>query len=206
MPMLMQEYVLIVKDVVLAIAGVITAAVAVIGLQTWSRQLRGTANFEAASALARSTYKLRDQIWSCRSPVILKNEFPEWYASKVGALQASEKLNAYVHVFDARWSSVYESLQEFDAQTLEAEALLGNEIRKRTDMLRQSLQRLRAAIEAYIDDVGSDGNMFKSDPEFGRKIQSEVLRSGQLQNDELSNEIALAIRAIEDELKPHLKR
>ena len=204
--MLMQEYVLIVKDVVLAIAGVITAAVAVIGLQTWSRQLRGTANFEAASALARSTYKLRDQIWSCRSPVILKNEFPEWYSSKLDELQASEKVKAYAHVFDVRWKPVYEALQEFDAQTLESEALWGTEIRNRTDILRQTLQRLRAAIEAYIDDVGSNWNMFKSDPEFGRKIQSEVFRSGQFQNNELSNEIALAIRAIEDELKPHLKR
>lgn len=204
--MTIQECVSVIKDVLLAIAGVTTSWVALRGLETWRRELRGTANFEVARGLSRATYKLRDQLNRCRTQIITKEEFPEWYLSEQGNLYAYEKSNAYRHTYSARWAYVYEALQEFDAQTLEAEALWGTQIREKTNLMREALQRLRAAIEAYIDDVASNGQTFKSDPEFGKKIQSDLYELNFTQPNELSNEIRHAISAIEDELKPHLKR
>ena len=200
------EIVTAIKDVVLAIAGATTAAVAVLGLKTWSRQLRGTADFEVARKLAKATYKLRDEIQIYRSPLIRSSEFPEGQRNGGTTERAEQRANGYGHVFSARWEPVYAALQEFDTQTLEAEALWGTSIRAKTDELRRLLRVLGAATEAYIDNEHSGGEHFKSDREFGVKIRSEVFASPQAQDNELSNKFQSAVKAVEVELRPHLKR
>lgn len=54
------EVIAIVKDVLVGVAAATTAVAAVIGLRSWSRELKGKAEFEAARNLARATYKVRD--------------------------------------------------------------------------------------------------------------------------------------------------
>ena len=66
--MTLSEVISIGKDIFLAIAAAITAIVAVMGLRSWSRELKGKAEFEAARNLALATYKLRDALRECRSP------------------------------------------------------------------------------------------------------------------------------------------
>lgn len=200
------EIVTAIKDVVLAIAGAVTAVVAVRGLKTWSRQLRGTADFEVARKLAKATYKLRDEIQIYRSPLIRSGEFPEARADDGTMERRRQSAIAYGHIFSVRWEPVYAALQEFDTQTLEAESLWGTSVRAKTDELRRLLRVLRAATEAYIDNEQSGGANFNSDRDFGVKIRSEVFASLQAQDNELSNKLQSAVQAIEVELKPHLKR
>ena len=200
------EIVTAIKDVVLATAGIVTAVVAVLGLKTWSRQLRGTADFEVARKLAKATYKLRDEIQIYRSPLIRSSEFPDGQRDDRSTDRTETYAKAYGHVFSARWKPVYAALQEFDTQTLEAEALWGTSIRTKTDELRRLLRVLWAATEAYIDNERSGGEHFKSDREFGVKIRLEVFASPQAQDNELSKKFQTAVLAIEVELKPHLKR
>lgn len=204
MPLL--EIITAVKDAVLAVAGATTAVVAVRGLKTWSRQLRGTADFEVARALAKATYKLRDEIQIYRSPLIRASEFPDDYKNPRSTDRQENSANAYGHVFSTRWQPVYAAQQEFDTQTLEAEALWGQPIRTNTDELRRLIRILGAATEAYIDNEGAGGENFKSDKAFGVKIRSEVFASPQAQDNELSKSFQSAVRSIEAELKPHLKR
>ncbi|PUE57335.1 hypothetical protein B9Z45_07880 [Limnohabitans sp. 2KL-17] len=200
------EIVTAIKDVVLATAGIVTAVVAVLGLKTWSRQLRGTADFEVARKLAKATYKLRDEIQIYRSPLIRPSEFPDGQSDDGSTDRTRTRANAYGHVFSARWEPVYAALQEFDTQTLEVEALWGTSVRTKTDELRRLLRVLWAATEAYIDNEHSGGEHFKSDREFGVKIKSEVFASPQAQDNELSKKFQAAVQAVEVELKPHLKR
>lgn len=194
------------KDIVLAIAGIVTAVVAVLGLKTWSRQLRGTADFEVARKLAKATYKLRDEIQIYRSPLIRSNEFPDGQRGDNSMDRTETGANAYGHVFSARWEPVYAALQEFDTQTLEAEALWGTSVRTKTDELRKLLRVLWAATEAYIDNERSGGEHFKTDRAFGVRIRSEVFASPQAQDNDLSKKFQAVVQAIEIELKPHLKR
>lgn len=195
-----------VKDVALALAGVTTAVVAVLGLKSWSRELRGKAAFEVARGMARAAYKLRDEITLCRSPLVRAGEFPEGYQSQAPNKSGEVRAGAYGHVFANRWAPVYAALQEFDTQTLEAEALLGQAIRLKTDLLRSVLSKLSAAIEAFIDNEGSEGKSFESDKEFGRKIRSEVFAIPSGSKNPLSAELAAAVLTIENELRPHLRR
>lgn len=94
------EFVALIKDGVLAIAGAVTACVAILGLRSWQRELHGKANFDAARCLARSTYKLRNEIQAARNPLILGGEFPEGYRDDLGLTKRDPRVEAdsYAHV------------------------------------------------------------------------------------------------------------
>lgn len=127
-------YIAIGKDFVVALAAIVTAAVAVVGLRKWRKELRGKAHFDAARGLIRATYKLRDELRNSRAPLVRAAEFPQNYPPQPPNHRAEAE--AWAHVYSKRFTPVREALQEFDSQGLEAEALWGNEVRNSIDRLR----------------------------------------------------------------------
>lgn len=196
------EIVALVRDAIVGAAAAVTATVAVIGLSNWNRELKGKATFDVARGLARSTYKLRDEIRNCRSPFLAASEFPEGSGSGRSPKEEAQRL---AHVYGNRWKFVWEALQEFDTNTLEAEAIWGSEVRAKTDALRQCVRELRVAIDAMIQDAASGGEDFRSDREFGKEIRSKVSTASGAAN-ELTQRIDAAIQGIESVVRPHLKR
>lgn len=194
------------SDVSVGIAAAVTAFVAFQGLKSWQRELKGKAEFEAARNLVRSTYKLRDELRNCRSPFVSAGEFPESYRGALGKHSTEEELEAWAHVYKARWAPVAQSVQEFDAQVLEAESIWGSDIRARSDALRKCAQSLYAAIQAFLSDKASGGEDFKSNREFGVEIRKELNDSGGNQENKLSKEIATAVTEIDAFVRPHLRR
>ena len=193
------------KDVLLGGAAVTMAIVAVRGLQSWSRELRGKTEFEIAMGLIKATYKLRDELAICRSPFIRAQEFPESYSGSLGGHSPEKDTEAYAYVYKNRWEPVWEAIQTFDTHTLEAEALWGNEIRERADQLRQCVRDLNASIQAFLDDKASGGQHFEADRDFGKKIRMQV--SAMKENkSELTKQITDSVGNIEDFIRPHLKR
>ena len=69
------ERVQLVKDVVLAICGALTAGIALYGLKTWQRQLAGTTQFELARRALLAVYKVRDALTVARSPAVHPAEY-----------------------------------------------------------------------------------------------------------------------------------
>ncbi len=204
--MTVPELITAIKDVLLGVAGATTATVAVIGLKNWRRELKGKAEFEVARNLIRATYKLRDELQNCRSPFISANEFPEGYEGELGKSSPLEAAQAWAYVYKARWLPVWSDIQEFDSHTLEAEALWGNAIRTRTDGLRQCVRELNIAIDAVISDKANGGEDFKADRELGKNMRSTVSASSYDENNALSKKIVSAIVAIEEHIRPHLRR
>ena len=192
------------EHVAVAIAATVTGTVAVLGLQSWRRELQGRAEFEVARNLARATYKLRDALASCRSPFTAAHEFPPGYGGALGKRSAEEEGNAWAHVYKNRWTPVWNALQDFDAHTLEAEALWGNNIRKRTDAMRKCVGTLNGAIEAYISNKHAGGEHF-NDREFGKEVQADIWAMKEDENP-LSKAIKEAVHGIEEQIRPHLKR
>lgn len=200
------EIITAIKDVFLAIAGATTAVVAVTGLNNWNRELKGKATFEAAKGLAKATYKLRDEIKICRSPFISSSEFPDSYNLLGLRKTAEQEAKGLAHVYTNRWNTVWSVLQEFDTETLEAEALWGEAIKTKTNELRKSVRELNVAIDAYIADAMSGGDNFSADREFGVRMRRTVAStSTDLEND-FNKTLEVAILNIEDELRPHLQR
>src|SRR5690606_18696022 len=151
-----------IKDVLLGVAAVVTASVAVAGLKRWRLELRGKADFDAARALARATYKLRDELAICRSPFVRAQEFPPSYYSTANRT-AQEEDEGWAHVYKTRWEPVWLAIHEFDTQSLESEALWGEPARQKTQPLRSCVKELIVAIEAVLDDKVAGGQNFATD-------------------------------------------
>ena len=200
------ELIAVIKDIVLALAAIVTATVAIKGLTTWDRQLRGTAGFEAARAVAKSAYKVRDTLQDCRSPFLSSHEFPPEYYESRSNRAPEQKAKGYAFLYTNRWSPVWQAMQEFDANVLEAEALWGQSIRTATDPLRKVVRELNIAIDAIIANAASGGEDFSSDRDFEKKIRSMVSAVRTDSKNEVNIQLATAVQLIDDQLLPHLQR
>jgi hypothetical protein len=152
------EIIAAIKDVLVALAAAITAIVAIVGLTSWRRELKGKAEFEVARNLIRATYALRDAVQDSRAPFVSGGEFPSGYGHANPS--SDDEAQAFGYVFKKRWTPVSKAVQEVDTQTLEAEAFWGAEIRSKTDTLRQCVGELRAAMVAFVDDKKVGGARF----------------------------------------------
>lgn len=197
------EIISVTKDIILIFAAIATAHVAIKGLQSWSRELKGKADFEVARSLIRSIYKLRDELRYCRSPWVTSGEFPKEYDPNKRTSEIEAK--AYAFIYANRWKPVATALQDFESQALEAEALWGSDFKPKTDALRQCARNLQVALEADISNKASNGEDFKCDPEFGKTIRSEIWAT-HVDKNPLTLKIDSAINEIETEIRPHFKR
>ena len=198
------EWIAGVKDLATAMGVVVAAYVGIRGLSTWERQLKGNADFEAARALARATYKLRDQIRYCRAPMIWAYEFPADFDSLRQPTASPEREKAWRHVYQARWDPVAERLLEFDLAGLEAESLWGADARTARDALRGCCAQLIAAIEHTVQRNGDTTPQALLDSEFEREMRQVV--SDTSPKNPFSIEIDAAIDRIDELLMPHLSR
>mgnify|MGYP001567622898 CR=1 FL=1 len=199
------EFFGILKDIILSGAAITTAYVAYTGLGKWQKELAGKTGFEAAKALTKSTYKLRNELQDCRSPFTRASEFPEEYNKNRGKHTAEESGQAWAHVYKRRWEPVSEALREFDGAVLEAEALWGNPITEGATELRRCVAQLLGAIEDHIENAFSGGEDFK-DKEHAKSTKAKIWASSNEKDNELSRSIAQAIEKIEKQLLPHLVR
>ncbi|BDC45981.1 hypothetical protein [Paraburkholderia terrae] len=196
------------KDILLTIAGAVTATVAWKGLGNWLRELRGRTRFDAAKSLMRAAYALREAVANCRAPLIVAGEFPAEYneGQPLGReTRRDDKMRAYAHVFAARWSPVSAALTEFETRSLEAEAIWGGDVRPLTRELGDCIVALNAATESFMDDLRNQGENFKADRDFGRKVRSEVFAPRGATDNELTNRITKALEALEKFARPSLR-
>lgn len=163
-----------------------------------------SSNPGTARALIKSTYKLRDELAICRSPLIRHYEFPDAYNFN-GSNTPEDEAKAYNHIYKNRWKLVREPLQDFEAQTLEAEALWGQDIKNKAERLRKCAKELTTAIEAFISDKASGGQDFQSDRNYALEIRRKVSNTNEDKNP-LAQEILSSVNEIEDFLRPKLKK
>ena len=197
------QYISITKDVIVAVAAIVTTCLAIYGVKSWRRELAGKTQFEIARNLLKATYKLRDSIADVRSPLILGVEFPEGYDVSSEKSSAEQKPQAYSHVYCNRLKPLWVAIDEFDIAALEAEAIWGKAIKRMAEDLRTCINSLHDSIRFYIDSIHSDSINQKK--EFDRNIRKDISASRN-SDDELSKKIRNSIKALEEELKPHLKR
>jgi hypothetical protein len=115
-------------------------------------------------------------------------------------------LEDWTRAYKDRWRPVMTALQEFDAQALEAEALWGSEIRKDTQELRRCAHTVFVAIEAILEDKAADGEHFKHNPDFGKRMRANAHASPSATDNELTNQVAAAVSALESKFRGHLTR
>ena len=198
----MSEFTSCISDIAVAVAALATGGSAVYGVNRWRREIKGRAAFETARGLLRATYILRDQITSCRHPFISVSEFPNSFNKNNNPIP-TETADAYRHVYKNRWKPIAETISEFDVHDLEAQVLWGNDVKERTDKLRECVQEIKDAIGLFIENVGSDGEYFQNDRNWEKSVKNTIYDAGK--NNEVSNKIKNAITGIEEKIRPHLK-
>ncbi|MDO9419967.1 MAG: hypothetical protein Q7T66_04815 [Herminiimonas sp.] len=191
------------KDISLAVAGIVTACVAIAGLKNWNRELKGKAQFEVARNLIRATYDLRDKLNMARSPAIFSNEYPSEYShfDQDPKVQAS----AEEFVYQARMKPVLSSLREYQTSALEAEALWGKDIKEKCTAFESCIGMFRNAVSSYIKNTASRGEYFNG-REALQKTTEERLWDSLDESNEFTKEINRKISDLENLTRPHLAK
>ena len=194
------EIISVLKDIIITIAAIITGSVAIYGINSWKKQLKGKTYFETSKELLLKTYKLRDAIQASRLRITYAYEFPEKY-SKNTKHTPKEEGEAWSQVYTNRMKPVYDRYQEFEILTLEAETIWGDEIKVRTDRLKNCVISLRNAMDMIVDDKISPGVYFNKENKLRKEMYDKVLNN----DNEVTSEIYTAVEDIEILCKKYLK-
>jgi hypothetical protein len=197
------------KDLI-TIASLTTGAlVAIMGLHTWRRQLRGTANYELAKRLLKATYQVRDALQSVRSPLITAGEFAHAVKEAQLAIKPGDEnyhADSSAAVYQLRWKPVIEAYQALELEAVEAETLWGSKARAATNTIRKSINSLSSALDLYLRDMQPQGARIldNASRETFRRIVYSVSQNPD--EDPFLRDLTAAIASIEAFAKPYLTR
>lgn len=150
-----------IKDLIVAVAAIVTATVACIGISKWRAEESGKADFDLARRLGKAVFRFRDGLAYARRPFISNSEFPDGKAPPADG--GADEANAYAHVFNQRFQSAQESATELQALRNEAEALWDEDIAKKLTEMLKCLIYLRVAMNAVVLDKRVSGADFKNE-------------------------------------------
>jgi hypothetical protein len=196
-------------DLVAPLCAISATRIAYSGLQTWRRQLHGTAEYECARRLYRSVLKVRETIENLRAPLVTPSETDAAFKD-AGIDLHREPFKRddrwFGVVYSRRWSPVSKAYTEFTAELLEAEVLWGSEVRAPEADVRGCLNDLLGAIEFFVEMSGStesDADTLKTRQDARavvyRRYRGEV-------KDDFGQRLDRCVTAYEQILRPHLSR
>lgn len=204
---LMEVWVSLIKDVIVAFAAIIGAGVAVIGLSTWRHQLEGTAQYELARRLLKEVYQFREALQSVRFPFIAVKEME--LSDNEGPPPTNDKDRRHrelAKAYQNRYGRVYDTRNALEATLLEVEVLWGAELVEKVRKLYNWDGELYAAIMDHLDTIISDAPSGGRNIENIRRTRETINSRSNRREDKFLSGLQSDIQQIEMELKPHLKR
>jgi len=111
------ELISVIKDITTAIVAIIGVGVAIAGLSTWRKQIKGKTEYDLARRLLKSIYKIRDSIPAVRNPFQLAGEIEA--ALRESRIEPEGTLNyantkAIRAVYTMRWNKLRDSVIELN--------------------------------------------------------------------------------------------
>jgi hypothetical protein len=206
----------VIKDWVMPLITVIATAVgiyvALAGLSTWKRQLKGQADHDLARRVLVTLYRYREAIKGLRNPAMSGNEFPlPPEAERNGMSDAQIRYFGLSSAYQNRWLHVRDARIELDTSLLETEALWGDELRSKMFAEVFSLEwSLLVAVRHHLQ--LNDPNENEETKRVIGKMADErgetwvLYDSLEKDGDQFSRSFAGAIKKVEDFLQPKLGR
>lgn len=143
----------IIKDILLALAAIITAIVAIKGLKIWRSQLKGTNEYKLSEEILGKTYKLEDTIRSARSPWVSVGELSQRAQERgITETETSQERSARDEAY-ALWKRtepMFEAISELKISKFKAKALWGKEAVVDINSIIGKAYELRNAQSAYF--------------------------------------------------------
>jgi len=201
------EIIAIIKDLVLAGAAITGAIVAVKGLGTWQRQLKGQSEYELSRRILVSLFKYRDAINGVRHPAMWGYEMPSPPEEKSSTMSRDQiQFYGTSEAYQARWNKVQEQRTSLYADLLEAEAIWGADLNNHFKALFDIQHELFTRIRHYLELINPDTHEASKEAvnkiyEKRRDIMYDDLSE---EPDEFKQDLLKAITVIETYLKPKL--
>lgn len=197
------------KDVVISAAAIIGAIVAVKGLGTWQRQLKGQSEYELSRRILVTLFKYRDSINGVRNPMMWAYEMPlpsEEEAKKMSQEQAS--FYGTSKAYQNRWDKVKIEKISLYADLLESEAIWSIELKELFKPIFKLEHELFIKVRHHIELIDPDTNKAKREAitkidEKSRDIMYDIMSDEE--PDEYKKDLLSAIEDVEKYLKPKLK-
>ena len=187
------------KSLVTIGAACVGVFVALRGLQTWRRQLHGTARFEACRKLLEKTLAARDAFTNFRSPhmdggevaaALRSRKLPE--PSNLGDRKQFDE--GFRLAMNDRFEKVFHAVRDVESAVLVAEVVLGPKAREAFQSLRQCYVDAQIALE----EVG------EADAEEAKHYRRTLAATHGPQN-EFTQRIEAAVEAVRQLTEPHIQ-
>jgi hypothetical protein len=196
-----------VEHIVVIVAAAITAIAAVLGVNTWRRQLRGQAHYEVARGALRAVYRVWDSVALVRSPFMSSGEM----AAAIAEVEPDPKnlqgetdearIRAVAAGYQVRWRAVASAMSDLDLARVEAEALWGTEAAECLAAIRKCVHELNAALTMYLR---RQRNAWRggASANFDEGIERIVFGAGE---DEFQGKVRAAVETAEAFFRPTLE-
>jgi hypothetical protein len=195
------------KDVALAVAGIIGSVVAILGLNTWKRQLYGQSEYDLAKRLLKSLYLFREVINNARHPFMQYSSVPDLPKDRLEQLTKEEKeWYAQAQAFERRWEPVSKARAELDTSILESEVFWGDKVKEKMTRISRLQAELLVAIEQHLDRTNPQDPDDTYHGDDLKKNKSIMYARNDRSKDAFQDRMLTAIEDIETILKPYIRK
>jgi hypothetical protein len=194
------------KDLIVALAAIVTASAAWKGLNRWKLEQTGKVHFEVARQLARATYKFRNAMNDARSVFTSGAEFPEGYSQADHTHE--QEAEAWAHVFNNRFNPLRDAALELQTIGLEAEVLWGDDVKQKVGALLQTVGMLRGSMEEYVRRIARRNQIGPENVDRYLRVDDRVFGSTEFTDveNEFTEQVKTALSNMQDLLKAHLAK
>ena len=199
------EFVPIGKDIAVTLAAITGGFVGVRGLATWQSQLSGNREYRLAKDILTCVYDIRDTIDTIRNPLVSYQYGPDLPKEKLETLASQQReWQALAQAYERRWRPLQAIVARFETHLIEAEVVWGNQTVDKACILSSLISDLHYAIYLSLE-ARKPLERDETVAELFDGKQRLILYGGR-KPDEFKNQVNQAVRAIEDQLKPHIER
>ena len=195
------------KEQIVSISAVIGVFIAVSGLRTWRKELKGKSEYQKAKDVLKAVYRVRNGFMIVRSPWMDGSEYPKDSFDEYGQLKKGSEFDAHLYAYQNRLKSLEEAFAELESQTLDAQVEWGKEFIGVIIPLRRCRHELVVAIQNHLQAKKPFGGRELS-PEERKDIRPKLYYVGENEPklDPFTIQINQAIEGFEKRLRPHIKR
>lgn len=199
----------ITRDLIVGISALATAVVAILGINAWRRQLKGTTEYNLALKVLRAVYDVRESTLEARGRIMLPSETPEALMLN-GAEEARVVANS--RAYERRLARVREARSHLLLVQQEALAVWGDPAKNALQDLFEAINDLFTTYDLYFDEeislarrVDRDGRKEERDADNLAMRRVLFSRPGRDDKDPFGERIDRAVAKAEDFYRPELK-
>lgn len=201
------ELVTLIKDLILSGAAIAGAVIAIKGLSTWKRQLKGQSEYELSRRLLVTLFKYRDAIAGVRHPAMWGYEMPNPPEDELKNM-SREQIRFYgtSKAYQARWDKVQTERTSLYADLLESEAIWGDELKKLFKTLFNLEHELFTSVRHYVELINPETEEASKEAirNIDRKRRDIMYDDLSEEGDDYRKDFQRGVEEIEKYLKPKL--